>query len=164
MIEGDILKKKGAINLTVATIIVASLGVFYLLIMRPIILDSAYAGVTALSTEMLKGKRTSCESQAEEFIPKGYDDLDEDGFPDFCDLCLGGDDKKDDDNDGRPDECDKKVKRKLLKDPEVEDASNNPSAFSCEFRVKDDDTRCVTDCSEDGKWPMDDKVRCEKVK
>jgi hypothetical protein len=58
----------------------------------------------------LQAQTQSCKAQAAmspTFFDNDFSNNQGDGFPDSCDICLGGDNNRDSDNDGMPDACDK---------------------------------------------------------
>jgi len=99
------LNKKG---LALETVIVAVL----LLIVLVTISFNLWRSQTLFGAKYneleLKTNARSCQAQgalAEVKFDKDFGNMG-DGFPDGCDLCLGGDDAQDKDNDGIPDSCD----------------------------------------------------------
>lgn len=106
------MTKKGA--LTWEQILPAILAVIILAVLLFIFKDQLLGTLyPSLSAEKIRQSRESCQFWIEQH-PEGFDDEDEDGYPDniqrnglWCDLCLGGS-EEDSDDDGVPDECEKR--------------------------------------------------------
>lgn len=103
-----IKNKKGIESHTLAIVIAA----IPLLILLGIVLFNIFKGQLAFGTEYnrleLVAHSRSCQAQASLSAVRFDHDFGRtgDGFPDGCDICLGGDDAVDKDSDGIPDACD----------------------------------------------------------
>jgi len=68
--------------------------------------EAAYTyGSVVISSARTEACKLDFEKQLG-YKQKKYKDSDADGYPDYCDFCLGGDDSYDNDNDGIADACD----------------------------------------------------------
>ncbi|MGM5487859.1 MAG: hypothetical protein ACQESG_02830 [Nanobdellota archaeon] len=74
----------------------------------------------------------ACKLRAETSITGGdhYPDCDLDGYPDFCDNCIGGDSTRDRDGDGMADAC------------ETERTRNDPKEIECRHVLEGSKNRC----------------------
>ncbi len=94
---------KKAQGLQINLIILAALGILVLLIGYQLLFKGSKAGLTFAEEQEFRVKHQSCQlsgkSQLLQLESSGQRDLfkeidtDNDGFPDSCDYCLGGDDR-----------------------------------------------------------------------
>ncbi|MEM4282201.1 MAG: hypothetical protein QXU88_00945 [Candidatus Woesearchaeota archaeon] len=80
---------------------------------------------------------------------RGFSDADKDGYPDFCDVCEGGDDGKHSDADWVPDDCDAHEKTKGLPAKEC----------GCEKPEMDSEGRLIKSC---GRLLSIEPFKCAK--
>ncbi len=106
------MNKKGseAMNTAIVALILSGIVIFvYLAIFRP---TTSEAG-TFFSAETLKAKDAKCKFDGDRAFERSikFKDIDEDGHPDSCDVCISSDKKsnndEDSDLDGMPTYCDK---------------------------------------------------------
>lgn len=132
-----ISKKGAAITdylLEIGFVVVLAVVLFY--VFRPTASESG----TFFSTEILKTKDSRCIFDMQRALERGQKptDLDNDGRPDYCDICFSylntqGDNKEDNDGDGMPTYCDK---------DESIDKGRTIVACKSGFTVTDD-RRCI---------------------
>ena len=103
---GRWLMNKRGLGWTVGiTLFVALLIAVFILIFSGRVFTEAEETRVAVTPSAIKAQITSCKLQQ----PLGFQDSDGDGLPDFCDPCLGGDDKQQKDSDLVADACDRDI-------------------------------------------------------
>lgn len=103
------MRSKRGVELGLNTIIVAILLMVLLVIGISMLTRSGRTQGAAYNELELKSKLSGCRASAalsEVVFDKDFSGAKGDGYPDSCDICLGGDDGQDSDADGVPDACD----------------------------------------------------------
>lgn len=92
-------------------------------------------GNSIISPELLKVANLKCKNDGDSMLEqaKKFTDMDEDGYPDYCDVCISytkkSSNKDDKDNDGMPDYCDI--------------APDDHANAACKKQFKIDKDRCI---------------------
>jgi hypothetical protein len=103
------MRNKRGVELTLNTMIVAILLLVLLVIGVAMLTRSGKTQGAAYNELELKSKLSGCRASAalsEVVFDKDFSGAKGDGYPDSCDICLGGNDGQDTDADGVPDACD----------------------------------------------------------
>lgn len=93
-------------EITWQIIIFMALGIIVLIVSSTIFTGTARTTGKELNKHQLKLRFESCKLEGLRQPGPGDWDLDNDGFPNSCETCVGGDDDQNSDTDGLPDECD----------------------------------------------------------
>ncbi len=116
-----------------------------LLILLGIILFNLFRGQSLVGAKYnqleLQANARSCQSQAAlsaVFFDNDFGRNQGDGYPDSCDVCLGGNDNNDKDLDGFPDACDK--------DPENQPDKKAKMKDICKGAWNAEKQQCRLDC------------------
>ena len=117
------MKQKKAQGLSFSMIIIAILCLVILIILSYFIYTRFGSANKVFSTQELKIKNDACRLKGSRADRQGieYADIDNDGYPDSCDICVGGDNLKDKDLDGMPDACDKYPDKQPRKKEKIAD-------------------------------------------
>ena len=134
------INKKG-VQLPLETLIIMGLLVIAAFVLLYLFWPTAGVAGRLFSSETLKAKDSKCKFDGQRAIDEGkkFVDMDKDGRPDTCDICLscsGGNSNNDIDSDldGMPDYCD--------------ESPNNPTVVACKkgMRVTKDGRCADTSC------------------